>query len=709
MDNITILAQEFQLDKDCINKTIALLDEGNTIPFIARYRKEVTGGIDDQVLRRLADRLTSLRAIEERRSDILRLLEEQSVLTPELQQKIEKADSLTILEDLYRPFRPKRRTRASVAREKGLLPLAEALLNPSLSSGAWAKILAESIDPEKGVADQAEALAGAQDILAEQLSDDPVLRDKLRRILGRMGLITSKRKKKELDSEEAEIKARTYEQYFDYREPVARVAGHRTLAMNRGEKEGFLSIGLEMEQDLAVSHVRSALPQGNPLTASYLTEAAEDAWKRLLLPSLTTEIRNVLTEKAEDEAMLIFSGNLRSLLMIPPIRGHVVLALDPAYRTGCKLAVMDATGYPLYTDVIFPTPPQNRIQEAADTMLKLCQRFSVTLIAIGNGTASRETERFVRETLQQHAPEVRYFMVNEAGASVYSASALAAEEFPDLDLTKRSAISIGRRLQDPLAELVKIDPQSIGVGQYQHDMNSKKLAHVLGGVVEDCVNEVGVDLNTASSALLAYISGISKPLAQNIVDYRRAHGPFTSRAELNQVPRLGPKAFEQCAGFLRVPTGKEPLDNTRIHPESYQVARQVLAAKKPYDIEALAADLGVGSMTLTDIIKALENPGYDPREELAQPEMAPGVESMEDLRPDMVLTGVVRNVSAFGAFVDIGVHQDGLVHVSEMADRFIRNPMEFVRVGQQVRVRVLTVDLPRSRISLSMKGLNEEL
>jgi len=640
------LAREFELNPMQVEKTIALLDEGNTIPFIARYRKEVTGGIDDQVLRHLSDRLDFYRAMDARRADILRLIGEQELLTPELEKEIASALTLASLEDLYRPFRPKRRTRASMAREKGLEKLADALLARGVSRDGLQKIADSCIDPEKGVPSRDEAFAGSKDIVAEKISDDPHLRDRLRRILLNTGRIVSKQKKKEES---------VYEPYYNHTELISRAAGHRVLAMNRGEKEEFLSVSLEMEDALALTHILQTVPAANDLAAELLHQTAEDAWKRLLMPSLSTEVRAMLTERAEDEAMDVFSQNLRSLLMTPPIRGHVVLALDPAFRTGCKLAVIDTTGKPLYTDVIFPTPPQSRTEESARMIVHLHEKFKVTMVAIGNGTASRETENFVAQTIREKNLSLRCYMVNEAGASVYSASELAAAEFPELDLTKRSAISIGRRLQDPLAELVKIDPQAIGVGQYQHDMNPKKLAHSLGGVVEDCVNDVGVDLNTASASLLSYVAGITKPIAQNIVNFREANGIFKSRAQLNEVPRLGPKAFEQAAGFLRVPDGKEPLDNTRIHPESYKIARAVRAKTKPYDWGTLSAELSVGIPTLQDIVAALENPGYDPRAELAQPEMRADILDMADLKEGMVLTGVVRNVSAFGAFVDIGV------------------------------------------------------
>jgi uncharacterized protein len=696
MDFVKTLAAEFSLGTEQTEKTIELLDDGNTIPFIARYRKEVTGGIDDQVLRKLSDRLTQLRAVEERRADIMRLIEEQGSLTNDLKKQIESAGGMTALEDIYRPFRPKRKTRASVAREKGLEPLADALLNASIARATLERIAESSVSVEKGIADKNEAFAGASDIIAERLSDLPELRARLRGLMKNTGKITTKARKNETS---------VYEQYYDYNEPVSRAAGHRILAVNRGEKEEFLSVSLGMDDELALTHIRSFMPQINPATVEYLIKAAEDAWKRLILPSISSDLRAEMTERAEDEAMRIFSQNLKNLLMIPPMRSHTVLALDPAYRTGCKLAVIDPTGRPLYTGVIFPTPPQNRIKESADEVDRLCRQFKVTLIAFGNGTASRETERFIAETITEKGLQVKTYMVNEAGASVYSASELAAAEFPELDLTKRSAISIGRRLQDPLAELVKIDPKAIGVGQYQHDMNPKKLEHTLGGVVESCVNEVGADVNTASASLLSYIAGINKPIAKNIVEYRETNGPFASRTELLKVARLGPKVYKQCAGFLRVPGGKDPLDDTRIHPESYSIARSVAAAKKTYDPEALAAKLSVGLPTLLDIVAALEDPGFDPRSELAQPELLADVLEISDLREGMMLTGVVRNVSAFGAFIDIGVHQDGLVHVSEMADRFVTDPFSVVKVGQTVRIRVLSVDTIKKRISLSMKGL----
>ena len=697
MDFTSLLATEFSLGSENTKNTIALLDDGNTIPFIARYRKEATGGIDDQVLRRLSDRLEALRALETRRLDVLRLIGEVGLLTPDIEKEISAAQTMTSLDDIYRPFRPKRRTRASMAKEKGLAPLAEALLSKKMTDDALLAVADACLTGENKASDREEAFEGAMDIIAEQISDHAHLRDRLRNILVRTGRIVSKGRKKGES---------VYELYYDHSESIERAAGHRILAMNRGEKEEYLSISLEMDDNLAHSHILQVFPAGCKLAAGYLAKTADDAWKRLLLPSLTTEIRTVLTDRAEDEAMCVFSQNLKNLLMTPPMRGHVVLALDPAFRTGCKLAIIDQTGKPLYTGVIFPTPPQNKVAEAEQCLTELFAKYAVTMIAIGNGTASRETEKFVSTLLQREKSSVLYYMVNEAGASIYSASELAASEFPELDLTKRSAISIGRRLQDPLAELVKIDPQSIGVGQYQHDMNPKKLAHNLGGVVEACVNDVGVDLNTASTSLLSYIAGITKPIAQNIVSFREEKGAFRSREELKKVPRLGPKAYEQCAGFLRVPDGVEPLDNTCVHPESYPLARAIQASSKPIHKEEIAARFSVGLLTLVDIVSALENEGFDPRAKLAQPVMRVDVMDIKDLTAGMILAGVVRNVSAFGAFVDIGVHQDGLVHVSEMADRYISNPLAFVRVGQSVKVKVLAIDERKNRISLSMKGMN---
>ena len=678
-----------------VEKTVRLLDEGAAIPFIARYRKETTGNLDDQSLRRLCDRLFELRALEDRRADILRLIGEQNALTPELERSVANSGTLTALEDIYRPYRPKRKTRASVARSRGLEPLAALLYSPMVSDTDFFASADSHVNPKEEIPDRLSAIAGAMDIVAEALSDRADLREKLRNILFRTGFLRTTKKKDEPS---------VYEMYYEFSEEISRIRGHRILAINRAEKEGVLSVQLDMEKDMAVRHVLMTMPSGNSLMQRYREQTAEDAWKRLLLPSLSTEIRNQLTEKAEAEALLIFSRNLKDLLMMPPMRRHVVLALDPAFRTGCKLAVMDGTGKPLYTGVIYPTPPQNKIKESETALLVLIAEFNVTLIAIGNGTASRETERFVASLIRENRLDLSCYIVNEAGASVYSASPLAAAEFPDLDLTRRSAISIGRRVQDPLAELVKIEPQAIGVGQYQHDMNEKRLKHVLGGVVEDCVNDVGADINTASVSLLSYVAGISRPVAENIVRYREENGPFSSRTQLKKIARLGTKIYEQCAGFLRVVDGIEPLDNTRIHPESYSIARKLQTVVKPYDLPKLAADWKVGLPTLEDIAAALDNPGYDPRANPAQPDLLSDVTEISDLRIGMILSGVVRNVAAFGAFVDIGVHQDGLVHISEMSDVFVKNPLDVVHIGQPVKVRIIGLDEGKRRISLSMRA-----
>lgn len=693
------LAAELALVPEAVAKTIALLDEGSTVPFIARYRKEVTGGMDDQTLRRLNDRLAQLRALEERRADVRRLIDETGHLTPEVEQALVAAETLTTLEDLYRPFRPRRRTRAAIARERGLEPLAQAMLTSGLTGVGWTTAVQAAVQPDSDVPDEAAALAGARDIVAEQLADEPALRDRLRRILQRTGRITAKRRKKTEES--------VYDRYDGHSEALATAAGHRILALNRGEKEAFLSVGVEMEDGLALQHALAALPAaalGGP-AGTELHEAAEDAWKRLILPSLATEMRNELTERAELEAIDVFAANLRQLLMTRPLRGQTVLAVDPAYRTGCKVAVLDPTGRVLQTGVIYPTPPQNRTDEATRTVFDMARHHRVTVVAIGNGTASRETEQFFTSLTRQLLADVQILIVNEAGASVYSASELGAAEFPELDVTLRSAISIGRRLQDPLAELVKIEPQSIGVGQYQHDLNPKRLSESLGGVVESCVNEVGCDLNTASPQLLGHIAGISRPVAQNIVAWREQNGRFTTRAQLREVPRLGPKAYEQCAGFLRVVGGDEPLDATRIHPESYGAARQIRQLEAGFDPAKTATQLGIGLPTLRDIIEALADPDFDPRRATAQAAPPPEVTDIADLKPEQILTGVVRNVTAFGAFVDIGVHQDGLVHLSELADRYVARASDVVSVGQSVRVRVLAVDTARKRISLSMKGV----
>ena len=691
------LADRFSLPFSIVKNTLNLLDEGATIPFVARYRKEVTGGMDDQLLRKLSDAYDDMKALEERRKDVLRLIGEMDALTPEIEKTIQAAQTLTALEDIYRPFRPKRKTRASVAKAKGLTVLAALLKKENVKDDEFFSLADSFVSEEKEIPNREAAISGAMDIVAEELSDSAKLREKIRAIFFRTGILQVQRKKEEPS---------VYEMYYQYTESISRIAGHRVLAINRGEQEEFLSVQSEMDNELAETHILLMLPAGAGEVQKYRQKTAKDAWKRLLHPSLSTEIRKMLTEKAQEEALLVFSKNLKDLLMVPPMKNHTVLSIDPAFRTGCKLAVLDRTGKPLYTGVIYPTPPENKIQEAKEEILRLYKKFSFTLAAIGNGTASRETEKFVAETIREHHLQLRYYIVNEAGASVYSASPLAAKEFPDLDLTRRSAISIGRRVQDPLAELVKIEPKAIGVGQYQHDMNEKKLEHILGGVVEACVNDVGVDLNTASGALLSYIAGVSKPVAENIVRFREENGSFSSRAQVKKVPRMGPKIFEQCAGFLRVAGGDEPLDNTRVHPESYDIARRLQTLEKPYDLETLSLTWGVGVMTLQDIEAALSHPGYDPREELAQPELRSDVMEMTDLKEGMLLSGVVRNVSAFGAFVDIGVHQDGLVHISELSNQYVKNPMDVVRIGQQVRVKIIGLDVEKKRISLSMKQVD---
>lgn len=713
------LSQNFQISPAVVDRIIALLDDGSTIPFIARYRKEVTGNLDDQVLRALAEQLESLRALEARRADVLRLLAEQGVQDAALEQAVQAAESLTRLEDLYRPYRPKRKTRASVARALGLEPLAAVIWAQQTPAAEIQKLAAAKAKDTPELVSPEAALSGALDILAEQISDDAAIRAALRALTWREGLLTSKAKSKE-DS--------VYRQYYDYTEPLKRVASHRVLAIDRGEREEILSAGLSIPADAAHDLIGQRVLRPQSRCPELIQRVLVDAWKRLLEPSLTTEVRGELTERAQEKAIVVFAENLRSLLMVPPLRGRTVLGLDPGFRNGCKLAVVDPTGRVLTTGVIYPTMPANRLAEAAETLQRLHTRFAFDLIAIGNGTASRETEQFVRGWLAQRPqagtggaaaqPQpIQCLVVSEAGASVYSASPLAAAEFPDLDVNVRSAISIARRVQDPLAELVKIEPQAIGVGQYQHDMNQKRLAAALGGVVEACVNEVGVDLNTASAALLSYVAGITPALSRAIVEHREKHGAFAARSELLSVSRLGPKAFEQAAGFLRIPGAANPLDNTSVHPESYakveKLARLLqspiepeLAAKaRLRDLAGLSAELDIGTYTLTDMLDALARPGRDPRDDLPQPELDQAILDLKDLKPGMVVRGVVRNVADFGAFVDLGLHQDGLVHVSELSDRFVRDPLTVVRIGQAVQVRVLSVDLERKRIALSMKGL----
>lgn len=712
MDIIRKLREEFGITQSQAENTVRLLDEGNTVPFIARYRKEMTGSLDDQIIRQLSERLTALRNLEDRRTQVRTAIAEQGRLTDALAAKLDAAQTQTEIEDIYRPFRPKRRTRASIAKEKGLQPLADIIWGQKLI-GTPEEAAKAFVDSGQGVDTVLDAINGAMDILAEQISDDADLRKLLREETIKCGAIVSKKTKDEPS---------VYEMYYDYREPLKKAAGHRVLAMNRGEKEGFLSVKIEGEEEKLLQRMERRLIRRSSDTADILRGVIADSYKRLIVPSLEREIRNDLTEKAEEAAIGVFRENLRQLLLQPPISGKVVLALDPAYRTGCKIAVIDTTGKPLETTVVYPTPPQNKTAEAEKKLLALIEKYGVDLISIGNGTASRESELFVAEMLKKTSRRVQYIIANEAGASVYSASKLGAEEFPDYDVSLRSAVSIGRRIQDPLAELVKIDPKSIGVGQYQHDMNQKRLGEALSGVVEDCVNSVGVDLNTASPALLSYVAGIHATVAKNILKYREEHGKFTARRELLKVAKLGPKAYEQCAGFLRLPDSEIPLDRTGVHPESYAAAEGLLAlcgygladvaarkvsglAKKIKSPEKTAAELGIGVPTLEDIMRELEKPGRDPREDAPAPVLRSDVLSMEDLQEGMVLTGTVRNVIDFGVFVDIGVHQDGLVHISQICDRFIKHPLEAVRLGDVVRVKVLSVDLQKKRIALTMKGV----
>ncbi len=715
-DIIAQLIQEFRLKPSQVQNTVKLVDEGCTIPFIARYRKEMTGELNDQVLRELNDRLIYLRNLEEKREDVCRLIEEQGKMTDEISAALNRAVTIQEIEDIYRPFRPKRRTRATIAREKGLEPLARVVFAQEIMKGRLEDLAAPYINEEKAVTTVDDALNGAMDIIAEEISDNAEFRKNLRDMFFKHGSLVSKALKEE-DS--------VYRMYYDFREPLSKIARHRVLAINRGEKEEFLQVDLEVPDELMVSYLIARNVKRPPsITSGLVEKAAEDSYNRLLAPSLENEVRNELTELAGEQAMKVFAENLRNLLLQPPVKDRVVLGLDPAYRTGCKIAVVDDTGRVLITTVIYPTPPQSKVEEAEKVIKQLIDKFKVDIISIGNGTASKESEIFVANLLKKTGREVFYMVVSEAGASVYSASKLGAEEFPDFDVSLRSAVSIARRLQDPLAELVKIDPKAIGVGQYQHDMNQKRLGETLGGVVEDCVNSVGVDLNTASSSLLSYISGIHSGVAKNIIEYREANGRFKSRSELKKVKKLGDKAFEQCAGFLRIPDGRNILDNTSVHPESYDAAEKLLKllgytledvkdkklGKLMQQIEAkgiaeVALSVGVGIPTLRDIVNELLKPGRDPRDELPKPILLTDVLGIEDLKTGMIITGTVRNVADFGAFVDIGVHQDGLVHISELCDRFVKNPMEVVAVGDIVKVRVLDVDVKRKRISLSMKGI----
>ncbi len=712
MDLIKKIAQELGIAPWQAGAAVKLIDEGNTIPFISRYRKEVTGSLNDEALRNLSERLTYLRNLEDKKSQVLSSIEEQGKLTEELREQILAAETLVIVDDLYRPYRPKRRTRATIAKEKGLEGLADFIML-QMAKEPLEKEAEKYISQEKGVADAKEALEGARDILAERVSDEADYRSYIRKLTFQEGKITSVAK----DGTQQSV----YEMYYQFEEPVKKLAGHRILALNRGEAEKVLTVKLEAPKERILRYLeKQVIVRENPYTSPVLSQVAEDGYERLIAPAIEREIRGELTERAEDGAIKVFGKNLEQLLMQPPIEGKVVLGWDPAFRTGCKLAVVDATGKVLDTVVIYPTAPQNKVEEAKRTLKKLIAKYGISLISVGNGTASRESEMVIVELLKELPVKVQYIIVNEAGASVYSASKLATEEFPNFDVGQRSAASIARRLQDPLAELVKIDPKSIGVGQYQHDMNQKKLSEALGGVVEDCVNRVGVDLNTASASLLEYVSGISRTLAKNIVAYREENGRFQDRRALLKVPKLGPKAFEQCAGFLRIRGGKNPLDTTSVHPESYEAAEKLLKSlgytreellkgglpgisKKITQPDKLAAELGIGEITLGDMVKELEKPARDPREEMPRPILRTDVLEMKDLTPGMVLKGTVRNVIDFGAFVDIGVHQDGLVHISQMTERFIRHPLEAVSVGDIVEVKVLGVDLQKKRISLTMK------
>ncbi|MDM0977600.1 RNA-binding transcriptional accessory protein Tex [Clostridium perfringens] len=717
MDNINhILSKELGISLKQVTSVIEMLDEGNTVPFIARYRKERTGGLTDEVLRKFNERLTYLRNLESRKEDVLRIIEEQEKLTPELKLKIEKATTLTEIEDIYRPFKAKKRTRATMAVEKGLKPLAELILSGEFN-GDIVEEANKYINEEKGVKNEEEALQGAMDIISEIISDNADYRKCIRNFVQKDGIIQVKGSSEEQTP---------YEMYYDYKEPVRTIPSHRILAINRGEKEKILSVKVTCNDERIIDYLNKKVLKGNKITDKYLEESIKDSFKRLIYPSIEREIRSELTSKGEEGAIDIFKANLKALLMQAPIKGKVVMGFDPGFRTGCKVAILDETGKFVENTTVYPTAPQNRIDETISTLKKLIKKHGVQVISLGNGTASRESEeviaKMLKEIKEETGEELFYVIVSEAGASVYSASELANKEYPDLDVTVRGAISIGRRLQDPLAELVKIDPKAIGVGQYQHDVTQKKLDESLAGIVEDCVNNVGVDLNIATPSLLSYISGINASIAKNIVDYREENGKFKSRKELLKVKRLGQKAYEQCAGFLRVMESKEALDNTSVHPESYKVAKELIKTLgyteedlkngklvdidervKAKGISNLAKELEVGEPTLNDIIKEIKKPGRDPREELPKPIFKSGVIEMKDLKPGMILMGTVRNVSDFGAFVDIGVHQDGLVHKSQMADKFVKHPLDIVKVGDIVEVRILDVDLKRKRISLSMK------
>ena len=714
MDYSKVLSQQFQIKEEYANNIISLLDDGNTIPFIARYRKEMHGSMDDQLIREFSEKLEYLRSLDKRREVIRTLIDGQEKLTDEISLALDKAETLSELEDIYRPYRPKRKTRASVAKEKGLEPLAEIILKQESKCDPVA-VAEEYVDEEKGIANVEDALQGAMDIIAETVSDNAEIRKRIRNLANVNGVISSVAVDAEKDS--------VYRQYYDYKEPVKKIADHRLLAVNRGEKEGFLKVSVEMDTERPLNSIAKVMIT-NPACAcaDIVKNACEDAYTRLIFPSIEREIRNDLTENACENSMKVFGVNLRQLLMQPPVKGKTVLGLDPGYRTGCKVAVVDGTGKVLDTAVIYPTHSEVKVRESKQKLLQLIKKHNVDIISIGNGTASKETEMFAADAIKEADHPVYYMVVSEAGASVYSASKLAAKELPQLDLTLRSAVSIARRLQDPLAELVKIEPKAIGVGQYQHDMPQKRLGETLDGVVEGCVNSVGADLNTASPALLSRISGLNSTVCNNIVAYREENGAFTSRAELKKVPKLGPKAFEQCAGFLRVPESKNPLDNTGVHPESYKSAKELLALLDYSDKEikegkftdlanrvaakgtkSLADTLKIGLPTLDDIVKELSKPGRDPRDELPAPMLRSDILDIKDLKPDMVLKGTVRNVIDFGAFIDIGVHQDGLVHISQICDKYIKHPSEVLKVGDVVDVKIISVDPEKNRISLTMR------
>ncbi len=716
MDYSITLSQLFNIKEEYAENIITLLDDGNTIPFIARYRKEMHGSMDDQLIREFSEKLEYLRGLDKRREEIRELINGQEKMTEEISAALDKAQTLSELEDIYRPFKPKRKTRASVAKQRGLEPLALEIIKQEKGFDPM-KYAEEFIDEEKEVPSAQDAINGAMDIIAEILSDNADIRKRLRGVFRKSASLKSTASNEDNDS--------VYANYYDYSEPVKKIAGHRILAVNRGEKEGFLKVGIELDSEQPLSVINRELDKDiNPLCSDILKAAGEDAYTRLIFPSIEREIRTELTENASESAMKVFATNLKQLLMQPPVKGKTVLGLDPGYRTGCKVAVVDDTGKVLDTAVIYPTHSETKIAQSKSKLLELIKKHNVDIISIGNGTASKETEMFAADAIKEAGRKVYYMVVSEAGASVYSASKLAANELPELDLTLRSAVSIARRLQDPLAELVKIEPKAIGVGQYQHDMPQKRLGETLDGVVEDCVNSVGADLNTASPALLLRVSGLNATVCKNIVAYREENGAFNSRAELKKVPKLGPKAFEQCAGFLRVPESRNPLDNTGVHPESYATAKELLKSAGYSDKEIKASDfsdlpkriikfgtkdlaekLGIGLPTLLDIVQELSKPGRDPRDEMPKPMLRTDVLDINDLKEGMELTGTVRNVIDFGAFIDIGVHQDGLVHISQICDKFLKHPSEVLKVGDIVKVKILSVDVKKNRISLTMRGI----